>query len=100
MAIEWYFALAAMLAKTGVAVDDVFDIVEAWQAGRLRVWLQPVVDPATRLRAAAIFARSDAGLPLAIYARVDGPDLYIFNATHLTAELLVEFEKWEADHHD
>ncbi|MFI1919928.1 hypothetical protein [Nocardia sp. NPDC020380] len=100
MAIEWYWALAQMLAKTGVSIDDVFDLVNAWQSGKRRVRLELAIDPATGLRSLVIWGRDDADRALAVFARHKGRDIYIYDAAPLTPEQIAEFETWEATHHD
>ncbi|WP_040808281.1 hypothetical protein [Nocardia concava] len=100
MAIEWYWALAQMLAKTGVNIDDVFDLVNAWQTGKRRVRLELAHSPSTGLRTLVIWGRTDTGDALAVFARHTGRDIYIFDATRLTDEQTAEFESWEATHND
>lgn len=100
MAIEWYWALAQMLAKSGVDIDEVFDMVNAWQTGKRRVRLELATDTATGLRTFVISGRADNGHAIAVYARHTGRDVYIFDATYLSTEQIADFELWEATHHD
>ncbi|MGW2662244.1 hypothetical protein ACWCW7_14870 [Nocardia tengchongensis] len=100
MAIEWYWALAQMLALTGVDPDDVFDLVDAWMKGIRPVRLRTATDPATGLGSLVVWGRADDGTPLAIYARRVGRDILVYNAAYLTADQVAEFEKWEATRND
>ncbi|WP_327141465.1 hypothetical protein [Nocardia sp. NBC_01327] len=100
MAIEWYFALAQVLTRAGIDIDDVFDLVNAWLAGERPVWLRPADDRATGTRYVVLWARTGEGRPLAVLARVMGPDLYICGANYLRPEQVTEFEKWEATRND
>lgn len=100
MAIEWYWALAQMLARAGVDPDDVFDFVDAWMKGNRPVWLRSATDPATDLVSLVIWGRADDGTPLAIFARRVGHDIQVYNAAYLTADQAAEFEKWEATRND
>lgn len=100
MAVEWYWALAQMLAKTGVDINEVFDMVNAWQTGKRRARLARAMDPATGLRVFVITGRADSGRAVAVYARHNGPDIYIFDATYLTPEQIADFARWEANHDD
>ncbi|WP_067721497.1 hypothetical protein [Nocardia yamanashiensis] len=100
MAIEWYWALAQMLAKTGVDINDVFDMVNAWQSGRRRVRLERAIDPATGLGSFVIWGRTDKGRAVAVYARHTGRDIYIYDATYLNTEQTALFESWEATRND
>ncbi|NNH69064.1 hypothetical protein HLB23_04115 [Nocardia uniformis] len=96
MAIEWYWALAQMLVRTGVDPDDVFDLVDAWMKGKRPVWLRSAVDPATSLVSLVIWGRADDATPLAVYARRVDRDLEVYNAAYLEPDQIAEFEKWEA----
>ncbi|WP_282786156.1 MULTISPECIES: hypothetical protein [unclassified Nocardia] len=100
MAIVWYWALAQLLARTGVDIDEVFEMVNAWQTGTRRVRLELATDTATGLRTFVISGRADNGRAIAAYARHTGRDIYIFDATYLTEEQIADFERWEATHHD
>ncbi|WP_040796705.1 hypothetical protein [Nocardia higoensis] len=96
MAIEWFWALAQMLARTGVDPDDVFDLVDAWMRGNRAVWLRTAVDPATGLGSLVIWGRTDDGTPMSVFARRLGVDIEVYSAAYLTADQVVAFEKWEA----
>lgn len=100
VAIEWYWALAQMLARAGVDLDDVFDLVDAWMTGNRRVWLRTAVDPATELTSLVIWGRADDGTPLAVFARRVGRDIEVYSAAYLTADQAADFEKWEATRND
>ncbi|WP_405180975.1 hypothetical protein OG225_07235 [Nocardia sp. NBC_01377] len=100
MAIEWYWALAQLLARSGVDPDDVFDLVNAWLAGRQRVWLRTAGDPVTGLSSLVVWGRADDGTPLVVYARRLGRDIEVYNAEYLTADQVEDFEKWEATRND
>ncbi|MGW4369789.1 hypothetical protein ACWEKT_29490 [Nocardia takedensis] len=100
MAIEWYWALAQMLARTGVDLDQVFDVVDAWMKGTRRVWLRTAVDPATGLSSLVIWGRSDEGTPLVVFARHRDRDIEVCNAAYLTADQAAELEKWEVTRND
>ncbi|MGF6888164.1 hypothetical protein ABIA39_006683 [Nocardia sp. GAS34] len=100
MGIEWYWALAQMLARTGVDADDVFDLVDAWMKGKRSVWLRTAVDPATGLTSLVIWGRAEDGLPLSVFARRVGHDIEVFTAAYLTADQATDFEKWEATRND
>lgn len=99
VAIEWYWALLHMLARTGVDPDDVFDLVDAWMRGR-PVRLRTAIDQATGLRSLVIWGRADDGTPLSVFARRLGRDIEVYNAAYLTADQVAEFEKWEATRND
>lgn len=96
VAIEWYWALAQILMRTGVDADDVFDLVDGWFRGARRVWLRTAVDPATGLKSLVIWGRADDGTPLSVFARRLGRDIEVYNAAYLTADQVAELEKWEA----
>ncbi|MGY1972973.1 hypothetical protein [Nocardia gipuzkoensis] len=100
MAIEWYWALAQMLARTGVDLDDVFDFVDAWMKGDRPVWLRSASDPATGLVSLAIWGRGDDGTPISVFARRLGRDIEVYSAAYLTADQAADFEKWEATRND
>ncbi|WP_282782035.1 MULTISPECIES: hypothetical protein [unclassified Nocardia] len=61
-----------------------FDIVGAWLGGARRV----------------LWARTDAGEPMAIWGRIVGSDFHICGANRLIGDQVVEFEKWEATRYD
>ena len=96
VAIEWYWALAQVLMRTGVDADDVFDLVDAWIRGARRVWLRNAIDPATGLKSLVIWGRADDGTPLSVFARRLDRDIEVYGAAYLTADQVAEFEKWEA----
>ncbi|MEU1998203.1 hypothetical protein ABZ511_27490 [Nocardia gamkensis] len=98
--IEWYWALAQMLARTGVGPDDVFDLVDAWMKGKRPVWLRSAADPATGLVSLVIWGRTDDGTPISVFARRLGRDIEVYNAAYLTADHTADFEKWEATRND
>ncbi|UGT67727.1 hypothetical protein LTT66_31770 [Nocardia gipuzkoensis] len=100
MAIEWYRALAQVLARTGVDPDDVFDFVDTWMKGTRPVWLRTAADPATGLRSLVIWGRADDGTPLSVFARRLGRDIEVYSAAYLTADQAADFEKWEATRND
>ncbi|MEV0355330.1 hypothetical protein AB0H71_04615 [Nocardia sp. NPDC050697] len=100
MAIEWYWALAHLLARTGTDLDHVFDVVDAWTRGARRVWLRTAVDPATGLTSLVIWGRTDEGIPLAVFAHRSGRDIEVYNAAYLTADQAAELQKWEATRND
>lgn len=100
MAIEWYWALAQLLARSGVDLDGVFDLVDAWTKGTQQVWLRSAVDPATGLSSLVIWGRTDDGTALAVFARRLGRDIEVYNAAYLTADQVADFEQWEATRND
>ncbi|MGV9539704.1 hypothetical protein ACWDSF_00005 [Nocardia beijingensis] len=100
MAIEWYWALAQMLVRTGVDPDDVFDLVDAWMKGNRPVWLRAAVDPATGLTSLVVWGRAEDGTPLSVFARRLGRDIEVYSAAYLTADQVADFEKWEATRND
>ncbi|MGF6888184.1 hypothetical protein ABIA39_006703 [Nocardia sp. GAS34] len=95
MGITWFWGLAALLARSGIEIDDVYDLVSAWLAGQRPMRMLPGVDDATGLKAAVLMGRGDDGRLLVILARIDGPDLYVINAFLPTGELIAEHERWE-----
>lgn len=100
MSVKWYWALVQMLAQTGVDEDDVFDLVDGWMRGVRPVWLRTAVDRATGLTSVVIWGRTEDGTPLSVFARRLGRDIEVYNATYLTADQVVDFEKWEATRND
>ncbi|MFJ9370289.1 hypothetical protein ACIRRA_38515 [Nocardia sp. NPDC101769] len=100
MAIEWYWALAQMLARAGVDPDDVFDLVDTWMKGNRRVWLRTATDPTTGLMSVVIWGRADNGRPLAVFARRIDRDIEVYSAEYLDSDQTADFEKWEATRND
>lgn len=100
MAIEWYWALTQMLVRTGVAPDDVFDLIDSWMKGSRPVCLRTAVDPATGFTSLVIWGRADDGTPMSVFARRLGRDIEVYNAAYLIADQIADFEKWEATRND
>ncbi|MBF6239705.1 hypothetical protein IU474_21900 [Nocardia otitidiscaviarum] len=56
--------------------------------------------PSTGLVYTVLWARTDAGEPMAIWGRIVGSDFYICGANRLIGDQVAEFEKWEATRYD
>ena len=95
VAITLFWGLASLLTRSGIDIDDVYDMISAWLTGERPLRFVPGVDDATGLKATVLMGRTDIGQPLLILARIDGPDLYLINAFHPTPEQIADHERWE-----
>ncbi|MFI1917763.1 hypothetical protein [Nocardia sp. NPDC020380] len=95
MAITWFWGLATLLARSGIDLDDLYDLVSAWLRGQRSLRLLSGVDHTTGIKASVLMGRTDSGQLLVIIARIDGRDLYVINALHPTPELIADHERWE-----
>lgn len=98
MGFEYNQWLDEILSRAGsvISSDDIRRLVNAWFLEFRPMWLRPQLDPATAIRTVVIWSRLDDGRAIAVYGRIVGADVQLFNAELLGTEQIREFERWES----